>query len=208
MKYFLFYKKLMGNSNDEQKKLLNNTYQVLNNMSIKKKNIEKNFLEEEITKRGGNQEKVKFILNIYIYSNDNINDELLKPFKMYNSSAFDWKIKLKLIGFSGKNNEKLIEKCNKDFADKKFAIVVVIPIKSITNFKTLIEQNEKDILAPFNDLNEEQQPFFLFIDEEEKDFICTKTTISLNSNKDYFNFMEKLNKYLLFYNSKDEDFQM
>ena len=208
MKYFLFYKKLRGNSNDEQKKLLNNTYQVLNNMSIKKKNIEKNFLEEEITKRGGNQEKVKFILNIYIYSNDNINDEQLKPFKMSNSSAFDWKIKLKLIGFSGKNNEKLIEKCEKDFADKKFAIVVVIPIKSITNFKTLIEQNEKDILAPFNDLNEEQQPFFLFIDEEEKDFICTKKTISLNSNKDYFNFMEKLNKYLLFYNSKDEDFQM
>lgn len=114
----------MGNSNDEEKKLMNNTYQVINNMSDKKEKIEKNFLKEEISKREGNDnpEKTNFILNIYLYSNDTIKNDLLNSFKIYNSKAFDWKIKAKLIGFSDKNNEILIDNCEKDFEDKKFAI--------------------------------------------------------------------------------------
>jgi hypothetical protein len=147
----------MGNSHEEEKKLMNITYQVYNRMSVEKEKIEKNFLNEEISKRGNDmndRKKEKFILNIYLYSNDNIKDNVLKSFENYNRDIFDWKIKDKYIGFSEDNNKKLIQKCEEDFMGKKFEIVVVIPIKSISNFKTQIEQN--DILASFNDLNEEQ----------------------------------------------------
>ena len=209
----------MGNSNNEEKKLVNNTYQVFDNMSTKKKNIEKTILKEEISKREGNDKnnpvKTNFILNIYLYSNDKIKNELLYSFNIYNSKVFDWKIKGKLIGFSKENNEILIDKCEKDFQDKKFAIVVVIPIKSISNFKNLIEDNEKDILFSFNELNEEQQPFFLFIDEEEKDFNCIKETIRFNPNEDkkddkklYLDFLEMVNGKINIYKDKGEDFQI
>ena len=185
----------MGHSS-EQKELVNNTYKVFNDMSNKKKDIEKKMINEEISKRRkndiidktkkkgenklNNQQRVKFILNIYIYSNDNINNNLLNSFKIYNSNAFDWKVKPPLIGFSQENTDKLLKDCEEDFNEGKFMMVVVVSIKSISNFKTLIEQNEKDFLAPFNEKFEEQQPFFLFIDEEEKDFNCTKEIISFN----------------------------
>ena len=208
----------MGNSNDEEKKLVNNTYQVFNDISNKKEKIEKNFLTEEISKREridkNNSEETNFILNIYLYSNDEIKNDLLNSFKINTSKAFDWQIKAKLIGFSDKNNEKLIEKCEKDFEDKNFAIVVVVPIKSMSNFKSLIEENGKDILAPFNDLNEEQQPFFLFIDEEENDFICTKKIVfAIVQSKDkkdntnyYLEFMEKIDRSINICRDKGEDF--
>lgn len=207
----------MGNSNNKKKNFVNKPYQVFDKMSNKKENIEKDILEEEISKRKGNDknnpEKTNFILKIYLYSNDEIKNELLNSFNIYNSKAFDWKIEKKLIGFSQKNNEIIKKKCEKDFGDKKFAIVVVIPIKSISNFKTLIDQDGKDILAPFNELNEEQQPFFLFIDEEEKDFICTKKIISFNPNKDkkddkqlYFYFLEEINRKINIYKDKGEGF--
>ena len=209
----------MGNSSSEEKKLVNNTYQVIDKISNKKENIEKNIFKEEISKRKekdkNNPEKKNFILQIYLYSNDEIKNELLNSLNIYDSNHFDWKIKGKLIGFSQKNNEILNDICEKNFEDKKFAIVVVIPIKSISNFKTLIDQDGKDILAPFNELNEEQQPFFLFIDEEEKDFICTKHIIKIIPNKDkkddkplYLHPLEEVNRKINIFKDKGEDFQI
>ena len=203
----------------KKKKLVNNTYQVFDKISTKKENIEKNILKEEISKRKDNDknnlEKKNLILNIYLYSNDEIKNELLNSFNDNNQKFFDWKIKGKLTGFSQKNNEILKEICEKDFEDKKFAIVVIIPIKSISNFQTLIDQEGKDILDPLNDLNEEQQPFFLFIDEEEKDFICTKNIMKFSPNKDkkdekqlYLLFLEEVNNKINIYKDKGEDFQI
>ena len=50
--------------------------------------------------------------------------------------------------------------------EKKFKNIIIFPIKSFSNFISNMKGKGKDFLSLFNNLNEEMQPFFLFIDED------------------------------------------
>ena len=215
----------MGNSNKKEN-LMNKTNEKAEELSKKKENLENEILNEEINnrevkkdkkkknKKSNNPEnKIKFDLNIFIYSNDDKYDNIQRSINHYNTKVFNWKIK-KIIGFSKENSIELCKICDKNFKEKKFKNVIIIPIKSFSDLKSQMKQNGKDIFLPFNDLNEEQQPFFLIVDEENKDFNEYKEVIKVeyNENKtsgmDCAKFSEEISKKILEFKRKDIDFQI
>ena len=140
------------------------------NLVQNKKNLENNIIKEEVLKRTtiySIDKKEKFDLNIYIYSDTKIHPWIYNSIKDYNEEVFNWKIK-DFVEYSQKNTEKIIGICESDLKKKKFKNVVILPIKSFSDFTTSLEK--EDFLASFNDLNEEMQPFFLIIDEDINDF--------------------------------------
>ena len=214
----------MGNS-EEKIDIRNKANEKTNEIIKKMQYLEKAILTEEIKNRGKNDSKnnqdlnnnssnvKKFNLNIFLYTNEEIDERILNSIKQYNSEVFNWNIE-KYDKFSQKNTEKIFERCEKDFEDNKFNNVVIIPIMSISYFENILEQEGKDILLPFNELIEEQQPFFLFIDANESDFNEYKSFIELKYSEkekdelDYQNFNEEITKKIIEYKRKEFDFQI
>ena len=217
----------MGNSN-KKNSIMDKKNEKAEEILKEKDSLEKNILIEELNNRENNDikgkkkkskksnilnNKSKFDLNIYIYSNSNENKRIENALIQYNTEVFNWNIK-KLIGFSKENSDKLFKICDQDFKDKKFKDVIIIPIKSISDFKNQIELDGKDIFLPFAELTEEQQPFFLIIDEEKNDFNEYKEVIKLqysekeDNGMDYTHFSEEISKKILEHKRKDNDFQI
>ena len=152
-------------------------------------------------------------MNIFIYSNEIMDERVVKSITTYDSDIFDWTFE-NVIGYSKKSIEKLADTCEADFRKNKFKNVIILPIKSMSDFKTTIEQDENDIFERFNDLYIEEQPFFLFIGEEEDDFFEYKSEIILKKLKndekefDYSSFNEEIINNILNYKRKEIDFQL
>ena len=167
----------------------------LDNLFQNKKKFENNIIQEEVLKRAminnSIDKKEKFDLNIYIYSDTKIQHPwIYKSIRDYNEEVFNWKIK-DYVEYSQKNTEKIIDICESDFKEKQFKNIVILPIKSFSDFTARIEQEGKDFLASFNDLNEENQPFFLIIDEDINDF---NKNIEKEELEEIINMTEKYEK--------------
>lgn len=127
------------------------------------------------------KDKKKYELNIYIYSNHIRNYHLIELLSDYNKDIFDWKIQIIENEFSKLNSGKLIEYFKKNYENEIFKDVLIIPINSFSEFENDIVINEKNILAHFESLIPEMQPFFLLIDSEEEDFVQNENSeVSLN----------------------------
>ena len=169
----------MGNSNkknnkyDEIREKLNKK---LDDSNIEKDKLEKKKFQKDIQKlEEERKDKIKYELNIYFYSNYDIDKDLIDYISNYNNNIFNWKIKIVEGGFSQLNSDKLIKNFKEDFEKKQFKNILIIPIKSILNFKKDIEKEENNIFVHFNkNLICEQQTFFLFIDYDQSDFIKTQ----------------------------------
>ena len=169
----------MGNSNkknnkyDEIREKLNKK---LDDSNIEKDKLEKKKFQKDIQKlEEERKDKIKYELNIYFYSNYDIDKDLIDYISNYNNNIFNWKIKIVEGGFSQLNSDKLIKNFKEYFEKKQFKNILIIPIKSILNFKKDIEKEENNIFVHFNkNLICEQQPFFLFIDYDQSDFIKTQ----------------------------------
>jgi hypothetical protein len=185
-------------------------------------------IKEEIIKRAKNddgknkiedskekidKDKQKFELNIFIYSNDKISNYLYNSIKNINEEIYNWK-KKEFIGFSPENSKLLSNICQSDFKKKDFKNSIIIPIKSISNFNNIITENDKDIFSVFNELNEEKQPFFLIIDENQNDFIENKENISVKTSDDdkekldYFRFIGEIFDKIKENKRLEKDFQL
>ena len=110
---------------------------------------------------------------------DILNNE--SQYNQYSDTAFD-KVDTNKNGYIEKNElgalvQELITQFKKDNTEKKFKNVVIIPIYSFYDFLLYIEPKdkeefmEKNILAHFSNLNIDEQPFILFIDYSEEDFL-------------------------------------
>ena len=120
----------------------------------------------------GRNNKIKYELNIYIYSNYNIDNYIANYFSKCNNDAFDWEFKPIEVGFSKTKSNKLIQYFKEDYVKKDFKNVLIIPINSISDFQNTIDLDNTNILQHFHEeLISEQQPFFLMIDSDENDFI-------------------------------------
>ena len=213
----------MGNS-DERIDIRNKANEKANKIIKGMKNLEDNILKEEIKKRvksdkAGNEnvnissKNKKFNLNIFVYSDQKFDERIMNPIKQYNSKIFNWKI-INYVDFSRNNTEAILKKCENDFEDNTFNNVVIIPVNSISDFENILEQDGKDILEPFRELNEEQQPFFLIIDSDENDFNENKSYIKLKYSEkeknefDYHKFNEEITKKIIENKRKECDFQL
>ena len=211
---------------------MNSTIQKAEEIVNKRENLENSILMEEINNRGiidreedikeknekknknkkKTENKNKFSLSIYIYSNEVVDQRLYNSIKQYNSEIFNWDIH-SFIGFSEENSQNLANICEKKYKEKKFKNAIIIPINSISDFMTTIEQNGKDIFSPFNELPEEQQPFFLIIDKENNDFKCYKIVEKLENsfkedNQNYASFKDSIANRILQYKREEKDFQL
>ena len=194
----------MGSSNGGQT-FIKESSEKAEKIGEQRKNLENIIIKEEINKRHElekfgkkekeKDEKKKFELNIIIYSNEFINKQLKNSLQNYNKEAFDWKIN-QFVGFSEENSRKIIKICENDFKEKKFKNIIIFPIKSFSNFISNMKGKGKDFLSLFNDLNEEMQPFFLFIDEDESDF--TEKKIVKNKQDVKVDEKDKFFQYLFF----------
>ena len=159
----------MGNS---KSKLDNKIVEKLSKINEDKEQLNKNILKLELNKDSEEQQKKKekYKLNIYIYSNEYKNnlDNLIPN---YNKDVFIWSVKRKLNGFSENNSNYLVKVFEKDYQNKNFKNVLIIPIDSFENFQAIINEEEKNCLSHFECLIPEQQPFFIFITNDENDFI-------------------------------------
>ena len=194
-----------------------------------KQDLESSVLIEEINKReeSGNKKdkkkskkkndngsKIKFELNIYVYSDLEIDKRILNSIEQYNSEIFNWDVIDELTPFNGENSKILLDICERDFKRKNFKNVIIIPISSVENFKNTIENEDKDILSYFNDLTEEQQPFFLFIDENINDFFEYKSVIQLKNSKenknepDYEKFNDEIIQRIIYCKREEYDYQL
>ena len=162
----------MGNSNKKK-----DFHELDKKFSEKQKNLEKIKIENEIKKMEKERKgKIKYELSIYIYSNHEI-EKNFTDFLSSNNEIYDWKIKSVKSNFSNKNSNELIKNFKEDYENNDFKNVIIIPINSILDFKKDIEIDEQNILNHFNNaLIIEEQPFFLFIDDDENDFIKTEDT--------------------------------
>ena len=162
----------MGASN-EGKAFIKESTEKAEIIGSQRKDLENNILKEQIAKRkkidlleknisikNNDYDVKKFDLKILIYSNENISIQLMDLIYNYNKEIFNWEIK-KFVGYSLENSQKIIDICEKDFKEKKFKNVLILPIISISDLMNNITKKEKDFLEFFNKLTEEQQPFFL-----------------------------------------------
>ncbi len=221
----------------EKEKLINQTNEKEGKLIQNKENFGNDILQEEILKRANifnsidKKDKKKtnnfigkketFDLNIYIYSDTNIGPMIYNSLKYFNKDIFNWEIKAELIGYSKERTERLINICKNDFKEKNFKNIVILPIKSFSDFSERIEQNEKDFLASFNDLIEEMQPFFLIIDEDINDFnkniekeqleeLIKMTEIDEKEYEEnvYNKFMNRISKKIFDFKSLDKYFEV
>ena len=185
----------MGNSNKKDN-LKNKANEKADELMKKKESLENSLLTEELSKREGDDKKkdkkkskkknlsskkTKFGLNIFMYSNYKIAQTIVTAISQYNSEVFEWNTEV-LTGFNKENSEIIYERCETDLKKNQFKDVVILPIQSISDFQSIIEQDGKDIFEPFNDLTEEQQPFFLIIDTEKEDFVQYKAFIEVKNS--------------------------
>ena len=205
-----------------------NTLDKAKSLQDDKNELGNKIIKEEIIKRAKNddgknkieeskekidKDKQKFELNIYIYSNDKISNYLYNSIKNINEEIYNWK-KKEFIGFSPENSKLLSNICQSDFKKKDFKNSIIIPIKSISNFNNIITENDKDIFSVFNELNEEKQPFFLIIDENQNDFIENKENISVKTSDDdkekldYFRFIGEIFDKIKENKRLEKDFQL
>ena len=209
----------MGTSSVKET-LINNTVKHGESILKEKPQLENLILKEELSSRnkiGKKEEKTesdekKFDLNIIIYSDTIIYKGLNNSIKNDSSEYINWKIE-EFKGFSPNNSSKIINICKNHFKEKKFKDVVIIPIKSIFDFKKLLEEKGKDIFEKFNDLNEEEQPFILIIDEEKNDFIKKQELVRFNFSKKkdintYTEFLNILNRRIISYKRAGKDFNL
>jgi len=218
----------MGASN-EGKAFIKESIEKAEQIGSERKNLENNILKEQINKRkkidlsekntskNNNYLNKKFDLNILIYSNENISSQLMDIIYDYNKEIFNWKIKT-FVGFSLENSQKIIDICEKDFKEKTFKNVLILPIISISNFMINITKKGEDFLELFNKLTEEQQCFFLIIDKEKNDFEENKIIINLkdcideDNKKDnnfmYKDFIYKIFSKIILYKRIDLDFEL
>ena len=201
----------MGLSNGKEKiidNVVNQGKKILND----KPNLKNNILQKEIIKRENQmknrENKLKFELNIFIYSNSPIDKGLKKSIENYNSDIYKWNIEEK-VGFSDANSKYIFDKCKDNFKEKNFKDVIVIPIKSVENFKMTLKEKGKDILDKMNDLNEEEQPFILIIDENENDFIKYRDPITFDEPEKnintYTTFLDNFIFKTINYKKKEKD---
>ena len=201
----------MGLSNGKEKiidNVVNQGKKILND----KPNLKNNILQKEIIKRENQmknrENKLKFELNIFIYSNSPIDKGLKKSIENYNSDIYKWNIEEK-VGFSDANSKYIFDKCKDNFKEKNFKDVIVIPIKSVENFKMTLKEKGKDILDKMNDLNEEEQPFILIIDENENDFIKYEDPITFDEPEKnintYTTFLDNFIFKTINYKKKEKD---
>ena len=94
--------KIIDNVVNQGKKILND-----------KPNLKNNILQKEIIKRENQmknrEKKLKFELNIFIYSNSPIDKGLKKSIENYNSDIYKWNIEEK-VGFSDANSKYIFDK--------------------------------------------------------------------------------------------------
>ena len=129
--------------------------------------------KEKVTDKG--KDDFKSNLTIRIYSDQKCTDkykDFLKRIKMEK-----WDIKYLDNGFSPKKTKELEgEYKTKSKNRKNFDEILMIIIDSYESFKNAIINNDKNFLDYFNNsLFPEQQPFFLFINKNLKDFEFTKS---------------------------------
>jgi len=169
-------KEVLEKDNEKDKKVLK--------FEQKSKTFEKDNNKEKrsysITEFVGKKQIKDYELNIYVYSNQGVENSiknLLNDFKNQNPLI---KCKTEIIDgkFSKENSNYLINQFKKDYKNKNFKNVVIIPITSIIEFINTLEPiddneyEERNILNHFNKgLIQDQQPFFLFIDYDERDFL-------------------------------------
>ena len=161
----------MGAAN-EGKELIYESVEKAEELENKRKNLENNILQYQINKRqkidsinpkgniiNNKDSNKKFNLKILIYSNENIDENLVNSIQNDNKEIFNWEIQI-ILGFSKDNSQKIIDICHNDFKQKNFKNVIILPIKSISYLSFKIQNNENDFFASFNELAEEEQPFF------------------------------------------------
>ena len=217
----------MGNKNNKEI-LVNKANEKADQIMQEKKILESNILKEEINKRDlentkkdnekskkkiTDTNKKKFELNIFMYSDFDINAKIKKSIIQYNSEVFNWKLCDVLINYSEDNTQKILEQCETDFENKNFKNVIILPVPSFSYFRGELEKEGKDILEPFNESNEEQQPFFLIIDEDDDDFVQKKAEIELkfsedNNEPNYEKFNDDIIHNVIVYKRKECDFQL
>ena len=221
----------MGNSN-KTNNFIDNANEKTDELLKEKKTLESNILVDELldeinTRGMGNKKKdekktknknnsgkkTKFELNIFVYTDVPIDKRILNSITQYNLEIFNWNVSV-LEEFSEQNSETLLSICEQDFKEKSFKNVLIIPTQSISSLKETLEQNGKDIFLPFNELAEEQMPFFLIIDDEENDFTEYKSEINLKYSKkdknkiDYETFNYEIIQRIIEYRRKDYDYQL
>ena len=159
----------MGNSNKKPK----NVSDIYEKIQREKAKIETVKTKKEIERQEKTRkDKIKYDLNIYIYSNNKIKNYLTDIIRFSDNEAFNWKINIIEGGFSNDNSNTIIKSLKDDFDSKTFKNCLLIPINSISDFEKSVECDGKNILEHFNmNLINEQQPFFLLIDSDENDFV-------------------------------------
>ena len=205
----------MGNSNEAiRNDFVIEAKKKFESLLKENQNREKNILLEEINNRWMSDiTQTKFDLNIFIYSTYPIDEKILQYLKQYNKDIFNLKIE-SILGFSQENSNKLANLCRNDFINNNFKNVIIIPIQSLSYLKQKIELDNKIIFEPFNELDEEQQPFFLIVDDEINDFRKYKFIINIenkeeNKNElDYEDFNEKIIENIIRFKRIGYDFEI
>ena len=205
----------MGNTNQKDN-FENNASKTVDNLYKNKKSIGKNIIKNEITKRekiDKEKNKQRLDLNIFIYSNDKLDKYQYNSIKNNDTKLYNWQVK-EFIGFSQDKSKEICERCESDFKKKKFKNVVVIPIKSLNYFNNIIEEEGKDIFIDFNELKEEEQPFFFIIDEDKDDFKEKEKKISAYITEDgkkelkYQEFNDKIKITIIALKKQGKDFSI
>ena len=127
---------------------------------------------------------IDFKINIYIYSNHTDN-KLIKNFiEDFKSPFINCQIEVIEGQFSSEISNHIISNFQENYKEKNNKNVLIIPIKSISDFQKIIEsEEEKNILAHFNNsLTPEQQPFFLFIEDDYSYTDFTKKSFIVKKN--------------------------
>lgn len=150
------------------------------------------------------ERKNNYDLNIYVYSDQDVNKSLIKLLDDFNSPIIKCKTKI-INNYSKENSNEIINIFKEDYRQNKFKNVLIIPINSILDFINSIgifdnkKFEEKNIFHHFNKLNREEHPFYMFIDYEETDFLKENETIE----KDCF-----LKKYYQLKRDDDKDYDI
>ena len=167
---------------------VNKNIQIIENNNLNEDNLifqRKRFYTESNKKSNINLRKIECELNIYVYSNQDVNKSITKLLNDFNSPIIKCKTEI-IKNFSKENSDKIINKFKEDYNQNKFKNVLIIPINSIMDFlmnNIIIDKKEiieKNIFFHFRKLCPEEQPFFLIIDYEEKDFSKKIETIEKN----------------------------
>ena len=153
--------------------------------------LDKNLIKDKdkiIQERNGD---IKYNLTIRIYSDKKCPEKYksyLKSIKMD-----DWKIIFLDNGICPEKTKKLIEIYKKKAINKKFFDeVLVILIDSFDKFISMVKNSDKDFLKDFNNnLIIEEQPFFFFINKNDKDFEYFNYEFKTFKNFNYKKFEKK-----------------